>query len=64
MEAVAEHINDMKKKYDVAVHVQEVQSVLRGWEVRKAIHSLCDDDGLCFSLPPGRGSHKTWRACT
>ncbi len=33
MTGVAEHINAMKKKYDAAVHVQEVQSLIRGWEV-------------------------------
>ncbi len=33
MTAVAEHINAMKKKYDAAVHVQELQSLIRGNEV-------------------------------
>ena len=36
MTQVAEHINAMKKKYDAAVHVQEVQNLIRGWEVRWA----------------------------
>ena len=30
---VAEHINSMKRKYDAAVHVQEIQSLLHDWEV-------------------------------
>lgn len=30
MTDVAEHINAMKKKYDMAVHVEEVQSLIRG----------------------------------
>lgn len=33
MTTVAEHINAMKKRYDAAVHVQEIQSLIRGWEV-------------------------------
>ena len=33
MTRVAEHINEMKKKYDAAVHAQEIQSLLHGWEV-------------------------------
>jgi len=32
MTEVAEHINKMKKKYDAAVHIQEIQSLIRGWE--------------------------------
>ena len=36
MTQVAEHINAMKRKYDAAVHVQEVQNLIRGWEVRWA----------------------------
>ena len=32
MTAVAEHINAMKKKYDAAVHIQAVQSLIRGTE--------------------------------
>lgn len=32
MTRVAEHINEMKKKYDAAVHAQEIQSLLHGWE--------------------------------
>ena len=31
---MAEHINEMKKKYDAAVHIQEIQSLIRGWEVQ------------------------------
>lgn len=34
MTEVSEHINEMKKKYDAAVHVQEIQSLIRGNEVR------------------------------
>ena len=34
MTRVAEHINSRKRKYDAAVHVQEVQSLLHDWEVR------------------------------
>ena len=33
MTEVASHINAMKKKYDTAVHVQEIQSLIRGAEV-------------------------------
>lgn len=33
MTEVAEHINAMKRKYDTAVHVQELQSLVRGNEV-------------------------------
>ena len=36
MTQVAEHINDMKKEYDDTVRVQELQSLLHGWEVRAA----------------------------
>ena len=35
MNRVAEHINSMKRKYDAAVHVQEIQSLLHDWEVRR-----------------------------
>lgn len=31
MTAVAHHINDMKKKHEHAIRVQEVQSLLHGW---------------------------------
>nr|XP_006812308.1 PREDICTED: dentin sialophosphoprotein-like [Saccoglossus kowalevskii] len=31
MTEVAEYINDMKRKHEAAVHVQEIQSVLHGW---------------------------------
>ncbi len=34
MMEVAEHINAMKKKYDTAVHVQEIQSLMKASEVR------------------------------
>lgn len=33
MAEVAEHINAMKTKYDTAVHVQEIQNLIRGNEV-------------------------------
>ena len=33
MAEVAAHINAMKRKYDTAVHVQELQSLVRGNEV-------------------------------
>ena len=33
MTEVAEHIDATKEKYDTAVHVQEVQSLIKGWEV-------------------------------
>ncbi len=33
MTEVAEHINSMKKKYDTAIHVQEIQNLIRGHEV-------------------------------
>ena len=33
MTEVAEHINAMKKKYDTAIHVQEILSLIRGIEV-------------------------------
>ena len=33
MTQVAEHINEMKRKYDQVVHVHEVQTLLSGWEV-------------------------------
>ncbi len=36
---MAEHINAMKKKYDAAVHVQELQSLIRGNEVCVLLHS-------------------------
>ncbi len=38
MTEVAEHINAMKKKYDTAVHVQEIQSLMRGHEVCTHTH--------------------------
>jgi len=46
MTEVAEHINEMKKKYDAAVHIQEIQSLIRGWEVQAWIWSmiLCGDE--------------------
>ena len=45
MTEVAEHINAMKRKYDTAVHVQEIQSLIRGnHEVSTWCgHGLCDD---------------------
>ncbi len=33
MTQVADHINEMKRKYDDTVRVQELQSLLNGWEV-------------------------------
>ena len=34
MTNVAWHINDMKRKHEASVHVQEIQSQLHGWQVR------------------------------
>lgn len=34
MTAIAHHINEMKRKHEHAVRVQEIQSLLLGWEVR------------------------------
>lgn len=33
MTGIAQHINDMKRKHEHAVRVQEIQSLLYGWEV-------------------------------
>ena len=33
MTSVSKHINEMKKRYDVAIHIQELQSLLRRAEV-------------------------------
>ena len=33
MTAIAHHINDMKRRHEHAVRVQEIQSLLLGWEV-------------------------------
>lgn len=33
MTAIAHHINEMKRKHEHAVRVQEIQSLLLGWEV-------------------------------
>lgn len=33
MTSMALHINDMKRKHEHAVRVQEIQSLLYGWEV-------------------------------
>lgn len=33
MTAIAHHINDMKRRHEHAVRVQEIQSLLYGWEV-------------------------------
>ena len=41
---VAEHINAMKKRYDAATLVQELQHLLRGWEVS------CHKDTVGFSV--------------
>ena len=30
MTDVAKHINAMKRKYDMAIHIQEIQSLIRG----------------------------------
>ena len=52
MTEVTEHINAMKRKYDAAVHIQEVQSLIRGWEVPVAYSFpntvYCMD--ACFTL--------------
>jgi len=40
MTDVAEHINAMKRKYDAAVHAKEIQSLIRGIEVRSKY--VCD----------------------
>ena len=40
MTRVAEHINEMKKKYDAAVHAQEIQSLLHGWEVSYNVYFI------------------------
>lgn len=32
MTGIAKHINDMKRKHEHAVRVQEIQSLLYGWE--------------------------------
>lgn len=33
MTGIAHHINNMKRKHEHAVRVQEIQSLLYGWEV-------------------------------
>lgn len=33
MTAIAHHINEMKRRHEHAVRVQEIQSLLLGWEV-------------------------------
>jgi len=33
MTNIATHINEMKRKHEHAVRVQEIQSLLYGWEV-------------------------------
>lgn len=33
MTGIAQHINDMKRRHEHAVRVQEIQSLLYGWEV-------------------------------
>ena len=48
MMEVAEHVNAMKRKYDTAVHVQEIQSLIRGQEV-SAMEAYCCFDCL-FTL--------------
>jgi len=32
MTGIAQHINDMKRKHEHAVRVQEIQSLLHGWQ--------------------------------
>lgn len=39
MTTVSKHINEMKKRYDAAIHIQELQSLLRGSEVCTYIYS-------------------------
>lgn len=39
MTGIAYHINDMKRKHEHAVRVQEIQSLLYGWEVSEIISS-------------------------
>jgi hypothetical protein len=34
MTNIAHHINDMKRRHEHAVRVQEIQSLLYGWQVR------------------------------
>ena len=67
MTRVAEHINDMKKKYDAAVHVQEIQSLIRGWEVSVCVFlsvclSACVCD-LCVSAYVCRSAYVTLSVC-
>lgn len=38
MTEVSEHIDATKRKYDTAIYVQEVQSLIRGWEVSMISH--------------------------
>ena len=37
MTALAAHINDMKRRHEHAVRVQEIQSLLYGWEVSQQL---------------------------
>ena len=49
---VADHINAMKKKYDAATVVQELQHLLHGWEVshhNDRIQSVCCQFPHCCS---------------
>lgn len=40
MTGIAHHINTMKRRHEHAVRVQEVQSLLTGWQVRIQLDAL------------------------
>ena len=45
MTNIAIHINDMKRKHEHAVRVQEIQSLLHNWEVSQLFSSFI---GFCI----------------
>ena len=48
MTALAGHINDMKRRHEHAVRVQEIQSLLYGWEVSlRQTRCSCRSGGIC-----------------
>lgn len=47
MTGIAYHINDMKRKHEHAVRVQEIQSLLYGWEVSVFLKCLAAKQSSC-----------------
>lgn len=67
MTNIASHINEMKRKHEHAVRVQEIQSLLLGWMVRLSVKIIYYQDlrnllSNCACLSAMQLLSRYWRA--